>query len=62
MPSPPNEVAETIVRAVQARKPKTRYPIGGGAGTILFMRRILSDRAFDATFRMAERQMTKSTT
>jgi hypothetical protein len=27
---------------------------------MLFVRRVLSDRAFDATFRMLERQMTKS--
>jgi hypothetical protein len=26
---------------------------------MLFMRRVLSDRAFDATFRMMERRMTK---
>jgi hypothetical protein len=26
---------------------------------MLFMRRVLSDRAFDATLRMMERQMTK---
>lgn len=33
---------------------------GDGAKAILFLRRILSDRAFDATMRMAERQTTKS--
>lgn len=60
MPSPPSVVAKAIVRAVQARRPKTRYATGGGAKTILFMRRILSDRAFDATMRMAARQATKS--
>jgi len=60
MPSPPSVVARTIVRAVQAPRPKTRYATGGGAKAILFLRRILSDRAFDATMRMAERQTTKS--
>jgi len=30
------------------------------ARTMLLMRRVLSDRAFDAVFRMIERQMTKS--
>jgi NAD(P)-dependent dehydrogenase (short-subunit alcohol dehydrogenase family) len=61
LPSPPNVVAKTIVRAVQARKPKTRYATGGGAHMVLFLRRILSDRGFDAVMRMAERQAAKST-
>jgi len=45
--SPPEVVARTIVRAVNARRPKTRYATGGGARTILFLRTILSDRMFD---------------
>jgi NAD(P)-dependent dehydrogenase (short-subunit alcohol dehydrogenase family) len=60
IPAPPGVVAKTIVRAVQSRKPKTRYATGGLARTILFIRCVLSDRAFDAMFRMIERQMTKS--
>ncbi len=56
MSSPPSVVAKTIVKAVSARRPKTRYATGGGARTLLLMRRILSDRAFDATFRLMERQ------
>jgi NAD(P)-dependent dehydrogenase (short-subunit alcohol dehydrogenase family) len=60
IPAQPSVVAKTIVQAVQSRKPKTRYVTGGFAGTMLFMRRILSDRAFDATFRMMERQIVKS--
>jgi hypothetical protein len=59
-PAHPRVVAKTIVQAVQSRKPKTRYVTGGFAGTMLFMRRVLSDRAFDATFRMMERQIVKS--
>jgi len=59
IPAPPSVVAGTIVTAVQARRPKTRYATGGMAGTMLLMRRVLSDRAFDATFRMLERRMTK---
>ena len=57
MPSSPGVVAKTIIQAVEARKPKTRYATGGRARTILFMRRILSDRTFDATMRIAERQV-----
>jgi NAD(P)-dependent dehydrogenase (short-subunit alcohol dehydrogenase family) len=60
IPAPPSVVAKTIVQAIQSRKPKTRYATGGLAGTMLFMRRVLSDRAFDAMFRMIERQMVKS--
>jgi NAD(P)-dependent dehydrogenase (short-subunit alcohol dehydrogenase family) len=45
--SPPSVVAKTIVRAVGARRPKTRYATGGGARTILLLRKILSDRMFD---------------
>jgi NAD(P)-dependent dehydrogenase (short-subunit alcohol dehydrogenase family) len=45
--SPPEVVARTIVRAVNARRPKTRYATGGGARTILFLRTILPDRMFD---------------
>jgi NAD(P)-dependent dehydrogenase (short-subunit alcohol dehydrogenase family) len=59
IPKPPSVVARTIVQAVQAKRPKTRYVTGGMAGTMIFMRRVLSDRAFDAIFRMMERQMTK---
>ncbi len=45
--SPPDVVAKTILRAVNARRPKTRYPTGGGARTILFLRKMLSDGMFD---------------
>jgi NAD(P)-dependent dehydrogenase (short-subunit alcohol dehydrogenase family) len=47
LPSPPEVVAKTIVRAVTARRPKTRYATGGGAHAILFLRKILPDRLFD---------------
>jgi NAD(P)-dependent dehydrogenase (short-subunit alcohol dehydrogenase family) len=47
LPSPPDVVARTILRAVNARRPKTRYATGGGARTILFLNRILPDRLFD---------------
>lgn len=55
LPSPPSVVARTIVEAVEARKPKTRYATGGGARMVLFLRRILSDRAFDAMMLMGAR-------
>jgi len=45
--SDPIVVARTIVKAINASRPQTRYATGGGAKLILFMRRILSDRMFD---------------
>jgi NAD(P)-dependent dehydrogenase (short-subunit alcohol dehydrogenase family) len=60
IPAPPSVVAKTIVEAVQSRNPKTRYVTGGLARTMLFMRRVLSDRGFDAMFRMIQLQMSKS--
>lgn len=51
--SPPQVIADTIAKAVTARRPKTRYAIGFGAKPMIFMRRLLSDRAFDGFMRMA---------
>ena len=60
IPAQPSVVAKTIVQAVRSRNPKTRYSTGGVAGTMLFIRRVLSDRAFDATLRLMERHLAKS--
>lgn len=43
----PKVIAVAIGRAVIARRPKTRYAVGFGAKPAVFMKRILSDRAFD---------------
>jgi NAD(P)-dependent dehydrogenase (short-subunit alcohol dehydrogenase family) len=56
LPSPPSVVAETIVKAIHARRPSTRYAVGGGAGMLLLLRSLLTDRAFDALMRMFLRQ------
>ncbi|MGJ3191327.1 oxidoreductase [Paenarthrobacter sp. FR1] len=48
--TPARVVANTIVRAAKARRPRTRYPVGRGAWSVLAMRRILPDRIFDAVF------------
>ncbi len=53
LPKPPSDVAATIVKAVQAPRPRTRYPTGGGARLALFLRRTLSDRGFDKVIRLA---------
>jgi NAD(P)-dependent dehydrogenase (short-subunit alcohol dehydrogenase family) len=51
--SSPEVIANTIARAVSARRPKTRYAVGFGAKPMIFMRRLLSDRGFDGFMRMA---------
>lgn len=45
--SPPSVVARAIVRAATAERPRTRYPSGRGARTMMLARRLLPDRAFD---------------
>jgi NAD(P)-dependent dehydrogenase (short-subunit alcohol dehydrogenase family) len=59
MASPPEVVAATIARALRARRPRTRYATGGGAGMILALRRFTTDRGFDWLMRTMERQMAK---
>ncbi|WP_020637368.1 oxidoreductase [Amycolatopsis alba] len=48
--SHPKVIADVVLKAVRARRPKTRYAAGLGAKPILFVRRVLPDRAFDALF------------
>lgn len=45
--SPPSLVADTILKAVTAHRPKTRYAVGFGAKPSIFLRKILPDRWFD---------------
>jgi NAD(P)-dependent dehydrogenase (short-subunit alcohol dehydrogenase family) len=51
--SPPKLIADTIAKAVSARRPKTRYVAGFAAKPLIFLRRLLSDRAYDGFMRMA---------
>jgi NAD(P)-dependent dehydrogenase (short-subunit alcohol dehydrogenase family) len=53
--SQPEVVAEAIGKAVQRTKPRTRYPVGGGARIFLSAQRILTDRGFDRFIRLAYR-------
>ncbi|WP_091468040.1 oxidoreductase [Paenarthrobacter nitroguajacolicus] len=48
--TPARVVAKTMVRAATAKRPRTRYPVGRGAWSVLALRRVLPDRAFDAVF------------
>jgi short-subunit dehydrogenase len=45
--SPASVIAAVIIKAVTARRPKTRYAAGYMAKPTLFLRRIASDRMFD---------------
>lgn len=44
----PDDVAKAIERAIGADRPRTRYPITAAARVLMFLRRRLPDRAFDA--------------
>jgi NAD(P)-dependent dehydrogenase (short-subunit alcohol dehydrogenase family) len=57
--SPPSVVADAIAKAVAARRPRTRYAVGGGAKPVLLLRRTLPDRAFDAVVSRAFRTVGK---
>lgn len=48
--SPPEVVADAIVRALTDRNPRTRYPAGGKAKLLTTLVRILPDRAMDSLF------------
>ena len=43
----PEAVAKVVAKALSARNPRPRYAAAGGAGPILFFRKILPDRLFD---------------
>jgi len=45
--SPASVVSHTILKAVSAKRPKTRYVVGKMAKPMLFLRKFLSDRLFD---------------
>ncbi|MCB9641411.1 MAG: oxidoreductase [Myxococcales bacterium] len=46
-PSPPKVITDLVVKALRAKKPKTRYVAGAAAKPFMFLRRWVSDRAFD---------------
>lgn len=45
--SRPELIGRTIVRAVTAKRPRTRYAVGSGAKPLIALRTLLPDRAFD---------------
>jgi NAD(P)-dependent dehydrogenase (short-subunit alcohol dehydrogenase family) len=53
--SPPSVIAETILEAVAARRPRTRYVAGSLARPLILARRYLGDRVFDRVVSMMVR-------
>lgn len=53
--APPKVISDLIVKALKARTPRTRYHAGAMAGSMLFLRRWLSDRMFDRLIMLALR-------
>ena len=49
--SDPEVIAKVVSQAVKAKKPKTRYAAGQFAKPLMFLRKWLSDRAFDMIIR-----------
>ena len=49
--SHPDVIAKTILKAINARKPKTRYAAGHRAKLFIFLRRLFSDRIYDFILR-----------
>lgn len=50
--SKPSVVTRAISKAVNSRRPRARYRVGFGAGTLLFLHAILPTRRWDALFRL----------
>lgn len=48
--APPKVISDLVIKALRAKKPKTRYSAGTAAKPMLFLRNILSDRMFDNLF------------
>jgi NAD(P)-dependent dehydrogenase (short-subunit alcohol dehydrogenase family) len=55
--APPEVVADAILKAVNAKHPKTRYVMGGGAHPILALRKLLPDKGFDKVLEIALKRM-----
>jgi NAD(P)-dependent dehydrogenase (short-subunit alcohol dehydrogenase family) len=55
--SPPAVVARTVSSALKAQRPRTRYPTGANARTMLVARKILPDRWFDRLMLALSRRM-----
>ena len=52
--SPPTVIADTVLKALRAKRPKTRYAAGQYAKPVLILRKLVSDRMYD---RVVERMV-----
>ena len=52
--SPPSVIADTVLKALRAKRPKTRYAAGQYAKPVLILRKLVSDRMYD---RVVERMV-----
>jgi short-subunit dehydrogenase len=50
---PPEQVAETIERALTAKRMRSRYVVGRDARAMIAIRRLLPDHVFDRVARRA---------
>ncbi|WP_019069200.1 oxidoreductase [Streptomyces hokutonensis] len=48
MTSPATVIGKAVTTAATARRPRTRYRVGFGAGPLILLNRLLPDRTFDA--------------
>ncbi len=57
--SPTSVIVNAVVKIINSKKPKTRYVVGKNAKTILLLRRMLNDRAYDKLMRRMTNSMMK---
>lgn len=57
--STPEVIAATIVKAIKAKNPKTRYAAGKMAKTLIFSRWLLSDKMFDGVVKSELKRRSK---
>ena len=50
-PAPPEVIANSILKSLRAKSPKTRYVAGTGAKPLLWMRSLVSDKMYDKIMR-----------
>jgi short-subunit dehydrogenase len=50
--SPPSVIANTISKAIKARRPRTRYAVGKMSSPLIFIRKWFGDRFYDRVLRM----------
>lgn len=54
--SSPNVIGKIVMKAIEAKRPKTRYAAGQFAKPMLFLRSVLTDRMFDRLLYLMLRQ------